>query len=37
MTVDGIPHFPSPLLEALLEGPVLFAILYWVSKKRPNP
>lgn len=37
MAVDGTLRFPSPLLEALLEGPVLFAILYWVSKKRPNP
>lgn len=37
MTVDGISRFPSPLLEAFLEGPVLLAVLYWVSKKRPNP
>lgn len=37
MSVDGVPHFPSPLLEAFLEGPVLFAILYWTSEKSKNP
>lgn len=37
MVVDGVPHFPSPLLEALLEGPVLFAILAYAASRNLRP
>lgn len=37
MYVTGVGHFPSPLLEALLEGPILFCILFYVAKKFPFP
>lgn len=30
---DGLPRFPSPLLEALLEGLVLFIILALLRRK----
>ncbi len=33
MRVQGIPHFPSPLLELLLEGVVLFVILLFIFFK----
>ena len=29
----SLPRHPSQLYEAMLEGPVLFAILYWLHKK----
>lgn len=32
--VDGVPRHPSQLYEALLEGLMLFAILWWYSAKR---
>ena len=31
----GIPRHPSMLYEAILEGLVLFAILWWFSSRRP--
>ncbi|HBB26868.1 TPA: prolipoprotein diacylglyceryl transferase [Candidatus Gracilibacteria bacterium] len=31
---NGISYFPSPLLEATLEGVILFGILYFLSKKK---
>ncbi len=37
MTVDGVSRFPSPLLEAFLEGPALFALLWLVAARRPKP
>ncbi len=37
MVVDGVGHFPSPLLEAVLEGPALFAVLYALSKRGLPP
>ena len=33
---DGLPRHPSPLYEAALEGLVLFAILWWFTR-RPRP
>jgi phosphatidylglycerol---prolipoprotein diacylglyceryl transferase len=30
------PRHPSQLYEALLEGPVLFFLMWWVSTKRPR-
>lgn len=33
---DGLPRHPSQLYEALLEGLVLFAVLFWFSQK-PRP
>lgn len=35
MFVGGVAHFPSPLLEATLEGPLLGLILWRVSKNKP--
>lgn len=29
MIINGVPHFPSPLGEMLLEGILLFFILLW--------
>lgn len=37
MVAGGMKHFPSPLLEALLEGPVLFALLWWTASLKPRP
>ncbi|MDD5377304.1 MAG: prolipoprotein diacylglyceryl transferase [Candidatus Gracilibacteria bacterium] len=34
---DRVSYFPSPLLEALLEGVVLFSILYLLMKKNRFP
>jgi phosphatidylglycerol:prolipoprotein diacylglycerol transferase len=34
--VDGVPRHPSQLYEALLEGFVLFALLWWYTA-RPRP
>ena len=34
--VNGVPRHPSQLYEALLEGLVLFAVLWWYSR-RPRP
>lgn len=34
--IDYLPRHPSQLYQALLEGVVLFAILWWVSRK-PQP
>jgi len=34
--VDNLPRHPSMLYEALLEGPVLFALL-WLYSNRPRP
>lgn len=31
--VDGVVRHPSMLYEAILEGPVLFAILWWFTRK----
>ena len=33
---QGIPRHPTPLYEALLEGLVLFALLFWFTRK-PRP
>ena len=33
MVRNGVGHFPSPLLEAVLEGPVLFACLFYVARR----
>lgn len=33
---DGVPRHPSQLYQATLEGPVLFALLWWYSR-RPRP
>ena len=37
MLVDGKAHFPSPLLEAALEGPALFLLLHAVSRSDKRP
>ncbi|OIP53623.1 prolipoprotein diacylglyceryl transferase [Candidatus Gracilibacteria bacterium CG2_30_37_12] len=34
---DGVPYFPSPLLEAILEGVALFIILFFLMKKNMFP
>lgn len=34
--INSIWHFPSPLIEALLEGIVLFIILYYARKYKKN-
>ena len=36
VVVDGVPRHPSQLYEALLEGAVLFALL-WLFSRRPRP
>lgn len=36
-TVDWISYFPTPLLEALLEGLTLFLILWWKKKHISYP
>lgn len=36
MMHDGIPHFPSPLLEALLEWVFLLIFLQYLQKKNPT-
>jgi len=36
VVVDGVPRHPSQLYEALLEGVVLFVVLWWYSSK-PRP
>lgn len=33
MIINGVPHFPSPLLEAFLEGFLLFFLLIVLYKK----
>ncbi|MBW2505425.1 MAG: prolipoprotein diacylglyceryl transferase [Deltaproteobacteria bacterium] len=33
----NLPRHPSQLYEAILEGPVLLAILYWLHKKDSKP
>ncbi len=30
---DALPRHPSMLYEAILEGPVMFAILWWIGRK----
>lgn len=35
--IDGIPYFPTPLLEALLEGIILWWILYWKKNNIQYP
>ncbi len=41
MMIGGVSHFPSPLLQALLEGPILLGILLsvslWQQKNRNIP
>jgi phosphatidylglycerol:prolipoprotein diacylglycerol transferase len=37
MNIQGMPHFPSPLLESLLEGWITGIILYFVVKWSPRP
>ncbi len=37
MRVGGVPHFPSPLLEALLEGVVLFIIVAIMIRRPHRP
>ncbi len=34
--IDMLPRHPTPLYEALLEGIVLFALLWWIARK-PQP
>lgn len=34
---NGVSYFPSPLLEATLEGVILFGILYFLGKKNVFP
>jgi phosphatidylglycerol---prolipoprotein diacylglyceryl transferase len=36
MMISGVPHFPAPLLEMLLEGMVLFGVMlyFWSIQKR---
>jgi len=34
---NGVSYFPSPLLEAVLEGVILFLILNYLLKKHPFP
>jgi phosphatidylglycerol:prolipoprotein diacylglycerol transferase len=34
MVIDGVPHFPSPILEMFLEGILLFLILFILFIKR---
>lgn len=33
---DGLPHHPTPIYEALLEGVFLFTLLWWYGR-RPRP
>lgn len=35
--VNGVPYFPTPLLESLLEGIFLFALLLWKKKNIAYP
>ena len=35
--VDHLPRHPSQLYQAMLEGVILFVILWWFSSKRPPP
>lgn len=35
--IDGIPYFPTPLLESLLEGVLLFVLLLWKKKNIAYP
>lgn len=35
--INGVSYFPTPLLEALLEGGFLLAILLWKKKKIVYP
>jgi phosphatidylglycerol:prolipoprotein diacylglycerol transferase len=37
MMVNGVPHFPSPLLEAMLEGPLLALVLVFFIRKNLTP
>ncbi len=36
MVRDGVRHFPSPLVEAVLEGLVLGAVLWHYQRKNPR-